>query len=79
MPSLGRRISQLEQLNKESTDHSLASHSFASALYEARMRFMRGETLPETPITREMLDDPVDGEMWKNIRDARASARKAGG
>jgi hypothetical protein len=79
MASLDRRISQLEQLNEESTDHSLASQSFAAALREARMRFMRGETLPETPITRKMLDDPVEGEIWRNIRDARARARKPGG
>lgn len=79
MASLGRRISQLEKQTGESTDHGLASHSFASALHEAHMRSMRGETLPETPITREMLDDPVDGKMWRNIRDARARARKAGG
>jgi hypothetical protein len=72
MASLGRRIAQLEERNEAGKELDLAR-----LLREARLRAIRGETAPETPITQEMLDAPVSGEMWRRLRDARERVRRA--
>ena len=72
MVSIERRIAQLEERNEAGNELD-----FAELLREARLRAIRGERPPEGPITQEMLDDPVSGEMWRKLRDARESVRRA--
>ena len=72
MASLERRIEQLEERNEAGNELD-----FVKLLREARLRAIRGERLPERPITQEMLDDPIFGEMWRKLRDARERVRRA--
>ena len=52
--------------------------SFAQLLSAARERVSRGEQRPEIPITRQMLDDTVNGEFWRQLKNARERVRKLG-
>jgi len=52
---------------------------FAQLLKEARLRAARGELPPETPITQKMLDDPVYGEFWRRMKQARERVRRLRG
>ena len=72
MASLERRVAQLEERNEAGNELD-----FAELLREARLRAVRGQTVPERPITQEMLDDPVSGEIWRKLRDARERVRRA--
>ncbi len=72
MASLERRITQLEERNE--TGREL---DFVKTLREARLRAIRGEKAPEKTITQEMLDDPISGEMWRELRDARERVRRS--
>ena len=49
--------------------------SFIDELRRARLRALAGETIPETPITPESMDDPVYGEFYRQLFEARKSAQ----
>ena len=46
------------------------------ALEEVRLKAARGEPLPETPITREMMDHPVHGKFYRLMHEAQERVRK---
>jgi hypothetical protein len=72
MASVEKRISDLEAsgalLPSSVTD-------LAEALREGRLRAAGKDPFPETPITREMMDDPVHGELSRLIHEARERVR----
>ncbi len=43
---------------------------FGSKLRQSRLRAL-GENTHETPITGQMLDDPMNGEFWRRMQAAR--------
>lgn len=51
------------------------SVDFAAALGEARRRAAAGDPIPQTPITEEMIEDPVHGQFWRRIHEARERVR----
>ncbi len=73
MASLKKRIELLEQ--RSGAGQNLGS--LADSIREGRLRAQRGEPPILTPITQEMLDHPIHGEMWRNIRNGRERVRKA--
>ncbi|MGC9966781.1 MAG: hypothetical protein ABSE08_15360 [Syntrophobacteraceae bacterium] len=75
MASVEKRISDLE-----ASDALLPSSvtGFVDALREGRLRAAGGEPFAETPITREMMDDPVHGEFYRLIHEARERVRNSG-
>jgi len=48
---------------------------FAKALQEARLRAAAGNPIPQSPITEEMMADPVYGEFWRRMLKARERVR----
>jgi hypothetical protein len=48
---------------------------FAEALREARLRSNAGNPIPQTVITAEMMENPVDGEFWRQMFQARERVR----
>ena len=70
MPSVEKRISDLEA--KSDTGEA---QGFAEALREERLRAAGGGPFAETPITREMMDDPVHGRLYRLIHEARVRVR----
>ena len=54
----------------EHSQNGPACRGFADMLREARRRVAAGD-----PISAEMMEDPVDGEFWRNVFKARARAR----
>ena len=44
---------------------------FVAALQDARQRAATGEPIPEVPVTAEMLEDPVHGEFFRRLLEAR--------
>ncbi|SPF34101.1 hypothetical protein SBDP1_120001 [Syntrophobacter sp. SbD1] len=52
-----------------------AHFDFARALRESRLRAATGNPLPQTPITDEMMADPVNGEFWRRMFNARERVR----
>ena len=63
--SFEKRVKTLEH-----SQNGPACRSFADMLREARRRVAAGD-----PITAEMIEDPADGEFWRNVFKARARAR----
>ncbi|SPF42619.1 hypothetical protein SBDP1_40018 [Syntrophobacter sp. SbD1] len=52
-----------------------APFDFALALRESRLRSAAGDPIPQTPITDEMMADPVNGEFWRRMFEARERVR----
>ncbi len=72
MPSVEKRISDLEaEISMEGWA------GFPEALEESRLRAARGEPSVESSITREMMDDPVNGELYRLIHEGRERVRNA--
>ncbi|MGA3114697.1 MAG: hypothetical protein ABSF90_09740 [Syntrophobacteraceae bacterium] len=63
--SFGTRVKALEH-----SQNGPACRGFADMLREARRRVAAGD-----PVTTEMMEDPVNGEFWRNLFKARARAR----
>jgi len=72
IPSVERRISDLEaKISMEGWG------GFPEALEESRLRAARGEPSAKTPITPEMMDDPVHGRLYRLIHEGRERVRNA--
>jgi len=67
MASVERRISDLEA----GIDTGEAQ-GFAEALRQGRLNAAGEGPFAETPITREMMDDPVHGPFYRLMHEARA-------
>jgi hypothetical protein len=52
-----------------------AGFDFGAALREARLRAEAGNPVPQTPITVEMMKDPVYGHLWRQMFEARERVR----
>jgi hypothetical protein len=66
------RVDALERSNLSGT----AFGSFIRTLKQARLRAIAGEASPpETPITAEMMEDPVHGEFCRQLFEARERVR----
>ncbi len=72
MATIKKRIEELETLTDTETG---GDKSFAALLRQARKRAGRGEPVTETQITQEMLDDPLDGEFYRQMHEARERVR----
>lgn len=68
--SFVRRVNVLEDFKTRP-----AVFDFALALREARMRAAAGDPILQTPITAEMIADPVHGEFWRKMSKARERVR----
>jgi hypothetical protein len=76
MATIEKRIAELETLADTETDTETGGDkSFAELLGQARKRVGRGEPVPETRITRQMLDDPPEGEFHRQMHEARERVR----
>ncbi|MGC9967041.1 MAG: hypothetical protein ABSE08_16695 [Syntrophobacteraceae bacterium] len=79
MATVERRISDLEarsDLLPTSCNRFLSSATgLAEAIREGRLRAAGGDPFAETSITREMMDDPVYGELYRLIYGARERVR----
>ena len=72
MVSVEKRISDLEAKSDTSGQQGLAE-----AIEEARLRAAEGEPFDETPITPEMMDDPVHGQFYRLMHEARERVRNS--
>lgn len=70
MPSIEKRVSDLEAGISVN-----GWGSFLEALEESRLRAARGEPSAETPVTPEMMDDPVHGGFYRLMHEALERAR----
>ena len=68
-----RKRVKVLQHTQEGTDRVLLD--FAKALQESRLRAAAGNPIPQTPITDEMMADPVNGEFWRQMFKARERVR----
>lgn len=76
MPSIDKKLTELETLAAQPPPEAegapvQAVDEFARCLREARLRSEAGNPIPQTPITQQMLDDPLDGEFWRQMKEAR--------
>jgi hypothetical protein len=87
MPSIDKRLTELESIDSAIAEGQglgagpvrrpagagppAAIDEFAQYLREARLRSEAGNPIPQTPITQQMLDDPLDGEFWRQMKEAR--------
>lgn len=71
------RVKALEHTRKdpEPAGGITADFDFAQALREARSRAAAGDPIPQSPITEEMMEDPVNGEFWREMFEARERVR----
>jgi hypothetical protein len=79
MVSVEKRISDLEVRTEllQTSGHPFSSSAagLAEALIQGRLSVLRGEPLAETPITPEMMDDPLQGELYRLMHEARERVR----
>lgn len=72
-----RRVAEMEQAGRASMPGAAKiSFDFPEALREARLRAAAGDPIPQTPITEEMMQDPVQGQLWRRIHEARERVRR---
>ena len=67
MPKIGKKLKELETLDAIPPPDM----DFAQLLRRARLRAAAGNPIPQSPITDQMLDDPVNGEFWRLMKEAR--------
>lgn len=73
-----RRIGKVVRTRSSATRGNEADCiDFAAALHEARRRLAAGDPIPQTPITQEMIADPVYGQFWRRMHEARERVRSA--
>ena len=67
---------RVEALERENFNAPPGRHDFARALREAHRRAdAAGGRLPQTPITAEMMADPVHAELYRQMLEARERVR----
>lgn len=83
MVSVEKRIGDLEVrcelLQTSGHPFSSSAAGLAEALMEGRLTVLRGEPSAETPITPEMMDDPVQGKLYRLMHEARERVKNSGG
>lgn len=71
-----KRVAGMVQTARASTQKTEESFpDFAAALRDARSCAAAGEPIPQTPITEEMMKDPVHGQFWRRMHQARERVR----
>jgi hypothetical protein len=76
MANIEKRIAEIETLAaSETVTETGGDKSFAELLGQARKRAGRGGRIPQTRITRQMLHDPLDGEFYRQMLEARERVR----
>ncbi len=73
--SAGGFFPALPNLSRQPLSREGAGGDFANALREARRRAVAGDCEPQTPITAEMMEDPVAGEFYRLLFKARERVR----
>jgi len=68
MTTVEKRIEELETFTETEAD---GDKSFAQLLRQARKRAGTGRPASRTRITRQMLDDRLDGEFYRQMQGAR--------
>jgi hypothetical protein len=76
MAYIEKRIEKLETLTASETETGTGGlENFAELLRQARKRAGTGRPIPQTRITQQMLDDPIDGKLYRQILEARERVR----